>query len=67
MLIKEMVELLSQVVQITRVAVFDTSSADDGLKELSLKDNLNIRVNVIRFDAKSLVELLHILVLLLVF
>ena len=67
MLIEEMIELLSQIVQLTRVAVFDTSCTDHSLKELSLKNNLDTRVNVIRFNAKSLVKLLNVLVLFFVF
>ena len=67
MLIEEMIKLLSQIVQLTRVAVFDTSCADYSLKELSLENNFDTRVNVIRFDAKSLVKLFHVLVFFFVF
>ena len=60
--IEEVVKLLGQCSG--AVGVLDTGGADHRFEELTLEDDLRVRVNVIWLYTKALVELLEIFFLL---
>ena len=62
MLVEKIVKLLSQVAQLATIAVLDAGGADYSFEELSLQDNFDALMDIVRFDTETLVELLSVFI-----
>ena len=61
MVVEQVVKLLGESVKFGAVGVLDAGGTDDSLEELSLENDLAAGMDIIGFDAETLVELLKVL------